>query len=53
MRVDDLENAVARIIGDATGGRDDAAWTGVEALLGAPPPPAGWLRRSVDYLLGF
>jgi hypothetical protein len=34
MRIDELENAVARIIDDATGGREDAAWTGVEALLG-------------------
>jgi hypothetical protein len=35
MRIDELENAVARIIDDATGGREDAAWTGVETLLGA------------------
>jgi hypothetical protein len=35
MRIDELDNAVARIIDDATGGRADAAWTGVEALLRA------------------
>jgi len=33
MRIDELENAVTRIIEDATGGREDAAWTGAEALL--------------------
>src|SRR5579864_5551957 len=35
MKINELENAVARIIDDATGGREDTAWTGVEALLGA------------------
>jgi hypothetical protein len=35
MTIDELENAVAGIIDDVTGGREDAAWTGVEALLSA------------------
>lgn len=33
MSIDELENAVARIIDDAQGGRADAVWSGVEALL--------------------
>ena len=35
MSIDELENAVARIIDDAQGGRADAVWIGVEALLRA------------------
>ena len=35
MRIDELENAVAGIVDNASGGRQDAAWAGVETLLGA------------------
>lgn len=37
MRIDELENSIARIDDDATSGRVAEAWTGVEGLLRAQP----------------
>jgi hypothetical protein len=37
MRIDELENAIARIIDDASSGRAEPAWIGVEVLLRAQP----------------
>jgi hypothetical protein len=37
MRIDELEKAISRIIDDASNGRAEPAWIGVEALLRAQP----------------
>ena len=42
MKIDELENAVARIIDDAKSGRADPAWSGVRnALRSGRPDHAG------------